>query len=86
MVILAGGYTAETAEMALQTGLADLIAFGKPYIANPDLTERFRLNIPLANGDPETYYQGGDEGYIDYPAAGPACGSTFGANTTVDCR
>lgn len=82
LVILAGGYTAETAEAALQAGLADLVAFGKPYIANPDLAERFRLNIPLATGDPLTYYQGGDSGYTDYPFADPA----FVANTTADCR
>jgi N-ethylmaleimide reductase len=86
LVVLAGGYTAETAEAALQAGLADLIAFGKPYIANPDLTERFRLGIPLAAGDPGTYYQGGEEGYTDYPSAHPVHGVKFGANTTADCR
>lgn len=86
MVMLAGGYTAETAEAALQSGLADLIAFGKPYIANPDLAERFRLGIPLAAGDPATYYQGGDGGYIDYPFADPAHSPAFVANTTADCR
>lgn len=86
LVVLAGGYTAETAEAALQAGLADLIAFGKPYIANPDLTERFRLGIPLTAGDPGTYYQGGDEGYTDYPSADPAQRIKFGANTTADCR
>lgn len=86
LIILAGGCTAETAEMALQAGLADLIAFGKPYIANPDLTERFRLGIPLAAGDPDTYYQGGDGGYTDYPSADLSRGLTFGANTTADCR
>lgn len=86
LVVLAGGYGAETAEAALQSGLADLIAFGKPYIANPDLTERFRLGIPLAAGDPDTYYQGGDAGYVDYPASDPSSYLTFGANTTADCR
>jgi N-ethylmaleimide reductase len=86
LIILAGGYSPETAESALQSGLADLIAFGKPYIANPDLVDRFKHNIPLATGDPETYYQGGDEGYIDYPVADVACGSTFGANATIDCH
>lgn len=68
LLILAGGYTAETAETVLQAGLADLIAFGRPYIANPDLVERIRHCAPLAMGDPATYYEGGDEGYIDYPA------------------
>ncbi len=86
LVILAGGYTAESAEAALQAGLADLVAFGKPYIANPDLTERFRLDIPLATGDPGTYYQGGDAGYTDYPFAGVLRGSAFGANATAICH
>lgn len=86
LVVLAGGYTAATAEAALQSGLADLIAFGKPYIANPDLAERFRLDIPLAAGDPETYYQGDDRGYTDYLFADPAQSREFGTNTTADCR
>ena len=52
----------------LQQNLVDLVAFGKPFIANPDLVERFRNNTALAVPDAETFYQGGDEGYIDYPA------------------
>ncbi|MEN7551676.1 alkene reductase [Rapidithrix thailandica] len=68
LLIVAGGYTVDSAEAALQAGLADLIAFGKPYIANPDLVERFRQNAPLAVPDEATFYGGGDEGYIDYPA------------------
>ncbi|MBO9154777.1 alkene reductase [Chitinophaga sp. GCM10012297] len=68
LLILAGGYTPQTAESAIQTGLADLVAFGRPFIANPDLVERFRRNAPLSEGDPATFYQGGNEGYIDYPA------------------
>ncbi|WP_217602255.1 alkene reductase [Chitinophaga sp. GbtcB8] len=67
LLMLAGGYTAASAETILQSGLADLIAFGRPFIANPDLVERFRLNAPLTAGDADTFYQGGDEGYIDYP-------------------
>ncbi|MGY0036129.1 oxidoreductase [Pedobacter sp. NJ-S-72] len=66
--MLAGGFTAESGEAILQTGMADLIAFGRPFIANPDLVERFRYNTPLAIGDERTYYTGGDCGYIDYPA------------------
>lgn len=68
LLILAGGYTADTAEAMLQNGLADLIAFGRPFIANPDLVARFQGNMPLATGDKATYYEGGDEGYIDYPS------------------
>ncbi|KIO77825.1 NADH:flavin oxidoreductase [Pedobacter lusitanus] len=68
LLILAGGFTAESAETMLQTGLADLIAFGRPFIANPDLVERFRHNTALTEGNEHTYYTGGDCGYIDYPA------------------
>ncbi|MBC9798080.1 alkene reductase [Sinomicrobium weinanense] len=68
LLILAGGYTADSAEAVLQAGQADLIAFGRPFIANPDLVERFRYGTSLAPGDKDTYYQGGDKGYIDYPA------------------
>lgn len=68
LIILAGEQTAHSAESVLQAGLADLVAFGRPFIANPDLVERFRHNAPLAPGDKDTFYQGGDKGYIDYPA------------------
>lgn len=71
LVILAGGYTAATAEGALQAGLADMIAFGKPFIANPDLVERIKRNAPLAVPDTATFYWGGDKGYIDYPVLYP---------------
>ena len=47
--------------------LVDLVAFGKPFIANPNLVERFHYNTELAIPDPEKFYQGGDTGYIDYP-------------------
>lgn len=67
LLILAGGFTAPAAEAALAAGLADLIAFGRPFIANPDLVERFRHNAPLTAGDETTFYEGGDRGYIDYP-------------------
>lgn len=67
LLILAGDYTAASAEAALQEDLADLIAFGRPFIPNPDLVERFRHNAPLAVAHKETFYEGGDKGYIDYP-------------------
>lgn len=47
---------------------ADLIAYGRPYLANPDLVERFRAGLALGSPDRETFYQGGDTGYIDQPA------------------
>lgn len=61
------GYDKALAEQALQDG-ADLIAFGKPFIANPDLTRRLRENAPLNQGDRNTFYGGGAKGYTDYPA------------------
>ncbi len=54
------------AEEALQSG-ADLVAFGRPYIANPDLVERLRQGGPFNEGDRTTYYGGGAHGYTDYP-------------------
>ncbi len=68
LLILAGGHTAASAEALLQNNLVDLVAFGKPFIANPDLVERFRHNAELAVPNADTFYQGGDTGYIDYPA------------------
>ena len=67
-LILAGGYSKETAERDLQSGLADLIAFGRPFITNPDLVERMRNDWPLnTNYDYNTFYTPGSEGYTDYP-------------------
>lgn len=66
-IILNAGYTAERAEEVLAAGRATAIAFGRPYIANPDLVERFAEGAPLAAEDPKTFYGGGDKGYIDYP-------------------
>ncbi len=67
-VILAGGYTMQKAEADLNSGLGDLIAFGKPFINNPDLVERFKNNWPLATApDSSTFYTGGKKGYTDYP-------------------
>lgn len=47
---------------------ADLVSFGRAYLANPDLVERLRLGLPLAEADPATYYTGGDAGFLDFPA------------------
>jgi len=63
-----GGYDQDRAEEALASGAADLVAFGKPFIANPDLPERFRRGAPLNKADPETFYGGDARGYTDYPA------------------
>lgn len=61
-------FTRESAEQAIAQGDADAVAFGKAFIANPDLPERFRQNAPLNPPDTTTFYQGGAKGYIDYPA------------------
>lgn len=63
-----GGHTLESAQGVISEGLADLVAFGKPFIANPDLPERFRRNAPLNTPDFSTFYGGGERGYTDYPA------------------
>ena len=67
-IIANGGYTAETAEKALENKEADLVSFGNLFIANPDLPERFKMNAPLAKADKNTMYGGGEHGYTDYPA------------------
>ncbi len=61
------GYTREMAIDALAGGYADLVAFGRPYIANPDLVGRLRRNAPLAQLDEEHLYGGDAQGYTDYP-------------------
>ncbi len=66
-LISCGGYTLDKAENALQEKQADLIAFGVPYISNPDLVERFIQRVALNEADPATFYTGGEKGYIDYP-------------------
>lgn len=63
------GYSKEDAEERIQNGHADLAAFGRPYISNPDLMERFKNNWPLAPfEDMSQWYTPGSEGYTDYPA------------------
>jgi len=67
-VILSGGYTMEHAESDIENGLADLIAFGRPFINNPDLTIRFSNNWALSKElDMNTFYSPGEKGYTDYP-------------------
>ena len=62
------GFTADLATQHLADGSADLFAFGRPFIPNPDLVERLKTGAPLANLNPETLYGGGAAGYTDYPA------------------
>ena len=66
------GYDLDLANARLEEGKADLFAFGRPFIANPDLVERLKTGAPLADLDQATLYGGGAKGYIDYPALVPA--------------
>ena len=61
------GYTRDLAIDAVSAGRADLVAFGRPFIANPDLVERLRTGAPLNELDRATLYGGGEKGYTDYP-------------------
>lgn len=65
-LVIAGSLTQETAEELVASGVADLAGFGRPFISNPDLVERFKNKWPLTPFDHSTFYGGGDEGYIDY--------------------
>jgi N-ethylmaleimide reductase len=67
-LMVAGGYDRDSAEAALQHGDADLVGFGRPYIANPDLAERLGRGAPLAAPERATFYTEGSRGYVDYPA------------------
>ncbi|MBP2155563.1 MULTISPECIES: alkene reductase [Erwinia] len=70
VIVGAGGYTAEKAEALIGQGLIDAVAFGRSYIANPDLVARLQNDAPLNEPKPETFYGGGAEGYTDYPFLG----------------
>jgi len=66
-LIYCGNYDAEHAEARIGDNTADAVAFGRPYIANPDLPERFRVDAPLTEPNHETFYGGDEKGYTDYP-------------------
>lgn len=61
------GYDLARARRAIERGDADLVAFGVPFLANPDLVRRYRENLPLNRADPTTFYSGSETGYTDYP-------------------
>ncbi|KQZ65638.1 alkene reductase [Sphingopyxis sp. Root1497] len=71
-LILNSDYNVALAEAALASGVADAIAFGRPFIGNPDLVERIRAGAEWSADNPQTWYAPGPEGYIDYPALQPA--------------
>lgn len=68
VVVLNEGYTRETGDEVLKRGEADAVAFGKLFIANPDLPARFAEGAELNAPVPDTFYSHGEEGYVDYPA------------------
>ncbi len=61
------GYDLARAQTAVRSGTVDLVAFGIPFLANPDLVRRYRENLPLNAADPSTFYGGREAGYTDYP-------------------
>ncbi|WP_338759910.1 alkene reductase [Bernardetia sp. ABR2-2B] len=66
-IIISGGYDKERAEKDLKDGLGHLVAFGRPFISNPDLVERMKKDAHLNEPNPDTFYTPGAEGYTDYP-------------------
>jgi len=70
-LIIANGFSYATATQALAEDMADAVAFGRLFIANPDLPERFRLHASLNALDEANLYGGAEKGYTDYPAMGP---------------
>jgi N-ethylmaleimide reductase len=68
-IIVAGHYDLDKANWVLDNGYADLVAFGRPFVANPDLPYRLAQGLPLAGFDPATLFGGGEHGYTDYQPA-----------------
>lgn len=67
VLIAAGAHTRESGAKAVESGHADLVAYGRLYLANPDLPKRFALGAPLNKYNRATFYSSGLDGYIDYP-------------------
>lgn len=67
-LILNAGYTASRAEADINAGKGELVSFGNPFIANPDLVHRMQIGAELATADQSTFYTPGEKGYTDYPA------------------
>lgn len=63
------GYDQNSADESISNGNSDLIAFGTPFLANPDLVHRYKNGLPLNEADPVTFYGGDELGYTDYPTA-----------------
>lgn len=67
-IIAAGGFEPDSARAAVEAGVADLVAFGRHFVSNPDLPERIRQHLPLNRYDRDTFYTFDARGYTDYPA------------------
>jgi len=72
-LVVAGGYDRKRAETVLENDEADLVAFARRFLANPDLPRRFAEDAPLNEWDEDTFYGGGAEGYVDYPTLEEQC-------------
>ena len=68
-LMINSGFNQESGNKVIESGNADLVSFGKLYVSNPDLVERFENNLELADWDEATFYTPGPEGYTDYPKA-----------------
>lgn len=69
-IVVAGNYTAESGADIIESGLVDFVAYGRKFLANPDLPHRFEHGLTLNElGDPSTFFGGTDVGYTDYPTA-----------------
>ena len=67
-LMINNGFDRETGNAIIESGNADLVAYAKLFISNPDLAERFKINAPLADWDDDTFYTQGKAGYTDYPS------------------
>jgi len=67
-LIVNGGYDRQRADAVIRSGVADLVSFGKAFLANPDLPQRLKIGAALNVPDPDTFYGGGEKGYVDYSA------------------
>jgi N-ethylmaleimide reductase len=71
VLMINNGFDQASGNAVLEKGLADLVAYGKPYISNPDLVDRFEHGIPLTDWDQDTFYTPGEKGYLDYEKKTP---------------
>ena len=68
LIMAAGGFAPADAVQIVESGAADLVAFGRYFISNPDLPKRIKESLPLNDYDRDTFYGGNAHGYTDYPA------------------